>query len=149
MAKFLAAILIMIAGFGVRSAEAGFRSPDSLVKNVYAYYDDRSSDLSNGLPRDAATASQYFDPSLRAAWVRSRNSPYAFLVQSPTWRIGAVSTKIQRKQYDKTYVAVSFINNDREIMLNFIVVDGPGGWVIMDVESPHDLLRMFLAQYKN
>jgi hypothetical protein len=74
---------------------------------------------------------------------------YAFLVQSPTWRIGAVSTKIQRKQYDKTYVAVSFINNDREIMLNFIVVDGPGGWVIMDVESPHDSLRMFLAQYKN
>jgi hypothetical protein len=34
-------------------------------------------------------------------------------------------------------------------MLGFIVVDGPGGWVILDVESPHDSLRMFLAQYKN
>ena len=34
-------------------------------------------------------------------------------------------------------------------MLNFIVVNGPDGWVILDVESPHDSLRMFLAQYKN
>ena len=58
MAKFLAAIVIMIAGFGVRSAEAGFRSPESLVRNVYAYYGDRSSDLSNGLPHDAATAAK-------------------------------------------------------------------------------------------
>ena len=55
----------------------------------------------------------------------------------------------ERKQFDKTYVAVSFINNDREIMLNFIVVDGPDGWVILDVESPHESLRMFLTQYKN
>lgn len=72
-----------------------------------------------------------------------------FFVQSPKWRIGAVSIKILRKQFDKTYVAVSFINNDREIMLNFIVVDGPDGWVILDVESPHDSPRMFLTQYKN
>jgi hypothetical protein len=28
------------------------------------------------------------------------------------------------------------------------VVDGPEGWVMTDVESPHDSLRMFLAQYK-
>jgi len=28
-------------------------------------------------------------------------------------------------------------------------VNGPDGWVISDVESPHDSLRMFLAQYKN
>jgi hypothetical protein len=39
--------------------------------------------------------------------------------------------------------------SDHEIMLNFIMVDGPGGWVVMDVESPHDSLRMFLTQYKN
>jgi hypothetical protein len=149
MAKFLAAILIMMAGFGIRSAEAGFRSPESLVRNVYAYYGDRSSDLSNGLPRDAATASQFFDQSLRTAWVHSKNSPYDFFVQSPKWRIGAVSIKITRKQFDKTNVAVSFINNDREIMLNFIVANGPDGWIIMDVESPHDSLRMFLAQYKD
>ena len=56
-------------------------------------------------------------------------------------------SSILRKQYDKTYVAIAFINDDREIKLNFI--DGPGGWVILDVESPHDSLRMFLAQYKN
>jgi len=67
MAKFLAAILIMLADLGVASAEAGFRSPESLVRNVYAYYGDRTSDLSSGLPRDAATAEQFFDQSLRAA----------------------------------------------------------------------------------
>jgi hypothetical protein len=124
-------------------------SPESLVRNVYAYYGDRSSDLSSGLPRDDATARQFFDRSLRAAWAGSRNSPYDFFVQSPKWRIGAVSINIPRKQFDKTYVAVSFINHDREIILDFIVVDGADGWVILDVESPHDSLRMFLAEYKN
>ena len=149
MAKFLTAILIVIAGFGASSAEAGFRSPESLVRNVYGYYGDRSSALSSGLPRDASTAEQFFDQSLRAAWVRSKNSPYDFFVQSPKWRIGAVTINIARKQFDQTYVAVSFINNDREIVLNFVVVKGPDGWVILDVESPRDSLRMFLAQYKN
>ena len=69
----------------------GFRSPESLVRNVYAYYGDRSSDLSSGLPRDSATARQFFDPSLRQAWITLKNQPYDFLVQSPTWKIGAVS----------------------------------------------------------
>ena len=66
MAKVFAAILVLLAGLGVSTAEAGFRSPESLVRNVYAYYGDRSSDLSSGLPRDPATARQFFDPSLRA-----------------------------------------------------------------------------------
>ena len=43
---------------------AGFRTPESLVRNVYAYYGDRSSDLSRGLPRDTETARQFFDPGL-------------------------------------------------------------------------------------
>ena len=38
-------------------------------------------------------------------------------------------------------------NGGRAATLNFIVVNGPGGWVISDVESPHDSLRMFLAQH--
>ena len=29
-----------------------------------------------------------------------------------------------------------------------IVVDGPEGWVIIDVESPYDSLLSFLAQYR-
>jgi hypothetical protein len=33
--------------------------------------------------------------------------------------------------------------------MNFILVNDAGGWVIADVESPHDSLRMFLAQYRN
>jgi hypothetical protein len=32
--------------------------------------------------------------------------------------------------------------------MNFIVVNGPDGWMIYDVESLHDSLRMFLAQYR-
>jgi hypothetical protein len=138
-----------LAGLGISAAQAGFRSPESLVRNVYAYYGDRSSDLSRGLPRDTATVEQFFDPSLRAAWLLAKNQPYDFLVQSPTWKLGAVSISILRKQFDKTYVAVAFDNRGRSVTLNFIVTDGPDGWVILDVESPHDSLRMFLAQYRN
>ena len=117
--------------------------------NVYAYYGDRSSDLSSGLPRDAATARQFFDRSLRAAWISSKGQPYDFLVQSAIWKLGAVSISIVRKQFDKTYVAAGFANQGRAVTLNFIVVNGPDGWVILDVESPHNSLRMFLAQYRN
>ncbi len=39
--------------------------------------------------------------------------------------------------------------NGRAVTLNYIVVNGPDGWVISDVESPHDLLRLFLAQHRN
>jgi hypothetical protein len=144
-----AAVLVLLAGLGVTTAQAGFRSPESLVRNVYAYYGDRSSDLSSGLPRDDATAEQFFDQSLRGAWLLSKNQPYDFLVQSPSWKLGAVAISILRKQFDKTYVAVAFDNSGRPVTLNFIVVNGPDGWVILDVESPHDSLRMFLAQYKN
>jgi hypothetical protein len=141
----IAAILVALCG----PAEAGFRSPESLVRNLYAYYGDRSSDLSSGLPRDAATARQFFDRSLRVAWISSKNQPYDFLVQSPAWKLGAVSISIVRKQFDKTYVAAAFDNQGRAVTLNFILVNGPDGWVILDVESPHDSLRMFLTQYRN
>jgi hypothetical protein len=108
--------------------------------------------LVRSLQRTAARC-RHGEPVLRPESAGSmdpfREFALRFFVQSPKWRIGAVSINILRKQFDKTYVAVSFINNDREIMLNFIVVDGPNGWVILDVESPHDSLRMFLTQYKN
>ena len=149
MAKVVGTLLVLLAGLGLSTAQAGFRSPESLVRNVYAYYGDRSSDLSSGLPRDPATARQFFDQSLRGAWSSLKDQPYDFLVQSPTWKLGAVSIAILRKQFDKTYVAVTFDNNGRAVTLNFIVVNGPDGWVIFDVESPHDSLRLFLAQYRN
>jgi hypothetical protein len=149
LAKTFGAILALVAGLGASALEAGFRSPESLVRNVYAYYGDRSSDLSRGLPRDSATARQFFDQSLREKWSGSKNQPYDFFVQSPTWKLGAVSISILRRQFDKTYVAVAFDNNGRVVTLNFILVNDPDGWVITDVESPHDSLRMFLAQYRN
>ena len=153
--KILAAIpvplagLVLLAGATISTAQAGFRSPESLVRNVYAYYGDRLSELSSGLPRDAAAARQFFDPSLREAWRSLRKAPYDFLVQSPTWKLGAISISIQRKQFDKTYVAVAFDNQGRAVTMNFILVNGGDGWVIYDVESPHDSLRAFLAQYGN
>ncbi|MGA7995583.1 MAG: hypothetical protein WCA28_11815, partial [Bradyrhizobium sp.] len=82
-------------------------------------------------------------------WIAQQNEPYDFLVQSSTWKIGAVAISILRRQYDKTYVAAAFTNNGRAVTLNFILVNGRDGWVISDVESPHDSLRMFLAQYRN
>jgi hypothetical protein len=149
MAKLLVTVLVALAALGVANAGAGFRSPESLVRNVYAYYGDGSSDLSSGLPRDAATARQFFDRSLRAAWGVSANQPYDFFVQSPTWKIGAVTISILRAQFDKTYVAVAFDNHGRTVTLNFILVKATDGWLISDVESPHDSLRAFLAQYRN
>jgi hypothetical protein len=149
MARIFAAILGLLAGFGVSALQAGFRSPESLVRNVYAYYGDRSSSLSSGMPRDPDTARQFFDPSLLATWLASTAQPYDFFVQSPTWKLGGISISILRKQFDKTYVAAAFDNNGRGVTLNFILIDGPDGWVITDVESPHDSLRMFLAQYRH
>ena len=147
--RIFAAILGLLAGFGISTPQAGFRSPESLVRNVYAYYGDRSSALSSGLPRDGGTARQFFDPGLRDSWLSLKAEPYDFFVQSPTWKLGGISISILRRQFDKTYVAAAFDNQGRAITLNFILIDGPDGWVISDVESPHDSLRMFLAQYQN
>ena len=141
-------MLVLLAGFLAPPAEAGFRSPESLVRNVYAHYGSGAAELSKGLPRTAETARRFFEPGLRDAWTAPRDQPYDFLVQSERWKLGPVSIAILRKQFDKTYVAVTFDNQSRAITLNFIVVDGPDGWVISDVESPHDSLRMFLAQFR-
>jgi hypothetical protein len=149
MSRILKAILVLLAGSGTSLAEAGFRSPESLVRNVYAYYGKGAPDLSRGLPRDEATARQFFDPSLRGPWRAVKSEPYDFLVQSPTWQLGAVAISILRRQFDKTYVTVAFDNNGHAVTLNFILVNGPEGWLISDVESPHDSLRMFLDQFKN
>jgi hypothetical protein len=141
--------LAFLTGAGISGTEAGFRSPESLVRNVYAYYGDHSSELSSGLPHDGDTARQFFDASLREGWGSLRKVPYDFLVQSPTWRLGAISIAVLRRQFDKTYVTASFDNQGRAVIMNFILVNSPDGWVIYDVESPHDSLRAFLAQYKN
>jgi len=144
-----AASVALLALCFASSAHAGFRSPESLVRNVYAYYGDRSSVLSSGLPHDTETAQQFFDPSLRGAWLARNSAPYDFLVQSATWKLGAVSIAILRKQFDRTYVTAGFNNRGKPVTMNFIVVNSPDGWVIYDVESPHDSLRAFLAQYRN
>jgi hypothetical protein len=145
----LAGIVALFAGLWLAAAEAGFRTPESLVRNVYAYYGKGAPELSKGLPRDDATTRQFFDPSLRKSWSAPRSEPYDFLVQSPSWKLGPVTIATIRKQYDKTYVAANFSNHGRKVALNFILVNGPEGWLIMDVESPHDSLRMFLEQFRN
>jgi hypothetical protein len=100
------------------------------------------------LPHDAETARQFFDSSLWDAWRSPSKAPYDFLVQSKTWKLGAIAISILRKQFDKTYVTAAFDNQGRAITMNFILINGAGGWVIYDVESPHDSLRAFLAQYR-
>jgi hypothetical protein len=141
-------VCLLSVCLGIPDAKAGFRSPESLVRNVYAYYGDRSSALSSGLPHNEDTARQFFDSSLWDAWRSPSKAPYDFLVQSKTWKLGAIATSILRKQFDKTYVTAAFDNQGRAITMNFILINGAGGWVIYDVESPHDSLRAFLAQYK-
>ena len=145
----LAGIVALFTGLWLAAAEAGFRTPESLVRNVYAHYGEGAPELSKGLPRDAATARQFFDPPLRKAWSAPRVEPYDFLVQSQSWKLGAVAIAVVHRQYDKTYVAANFNNRGRAVSLNFILVNGPEGWLITDVESPHDSLRMFLEQFRN
>jgi hypothetical protein len=149
MAKFVPAILMLYVGLGEMPLEAGFRSPESLVRNLYAHYGQGSPGFSGGLPHDSDTARRFFDSRLQSGWASSTGLPYDFFVQGTSWKLGAVSTAIVRKQYDKTYVAVAFSNGGRAVTLNFIVVNGPDGWVITDIESPHDSLRMFLTQHRN
>ncbi|WP_024519767.1 hypothetical protein [Bradyrhizobium sp. Tv2a-2] len=149
MLRLLPVSLILLAALGAPSAGAGFRSPESLVRNVYAHYGRGAPELSHGLPRDIDTARNFFDPNLRVAWTQIKNEPYDFLVQSPTWQLSGLSISVLRKQYDKTYVSVGFNNQGRPVTLNFILVNSPEGWLITDVESPHDSLRMFLEQFKN
>lgn len=145
----LAGIMALFAWLWLAAAEAGFRTPESLVRNVYAYYGEGAPELSKGLPRDDDTARQFFDPSLRKAWSAPHTEPYDFLVQSPSWKLGPVAIAVLRRQYDKTYVTANFDNHGRPVTLNFILVNGPDGWLITDVESPHDSLRMFLEQFRN
>jgi hypothetical protein len=66
MAKFVLTILMLYAGSGVMPLEAGFRSPESLIRNVYAYYGQGSPGFSGGLPRDSDTARRFFDSRLQA-----------------------------------------------------------------------------------
>jgi hypothetical protein len=147
--KIVFGALLALFLAGALPAAAGFKSPESLIRNVYAHYGNGAPELSKGLPRDGETAERFFDPALRKAWMAPRREPYDFLVQASGWKLGAISIAILRRQYDKTYVAVAFDNQGRAVTLNFIVVNGPEGWVISDVESPHDSLRMFLAQHRN
>ena len=70
----LFAVLLLLLG-SPAAAEAGFRTPESLVRNVYAYYGKGAPELSHGLPRDEATTQKFFDPSLRKAWRSSATSP--------------------------------------------------------------------------
>src|SRR6266436_6718298 len=110
MAKFVLTILTLYIGVGVRPLEAGFRSPESLIRNVYAYYGQGSADFSGGLPHDPDTARRFFDSRLQADWASSKRLPYDFFVQGASWKLGAISTAILRKQYDNTYVALAFPN---------------------------------------
>ena len=145
----LATIMGLLAGFSASALQAGFRTPESLVRNVYGYYGNGAAELSHGLAHDTETAQRFFDPSLRGVWTSVTKQPYDFFVQSQSWKLGGISISILRKQYDKTYVAAAFANNGKPVTLNFILVNGDDGWLITDVESPHDSLRAFLAQYKN
>src|SRR3974377_517637 len=83
MGWIFVAILLLVAGVGTSLAEAGFRSPESLVRNVYAYYGSGAPGYSKGLPHDVATAQKFFDPSLRTASTAPHTEPPAFFVSDP------------------------------------------------------------------
>jgi hypothetical protein len=81
MAKLVLTILILYVGLGVMPLEAGFRSPESLIRNVYAHYGQGSPGFSGGLPHDFNTARRFFDSRLQTDWASSKRLPYDFFVQ--------------------------------------------------------------------
>ena len=149
MKPSLSALALVIAAAFVPSiASAGFRTPQSLVQNLYAWYGDGSPDYSHGLPHDETTARQFFHPSLVRGWVELTPQPFDFLVQATAWKLGAVAITGTIKQYDRTYVRVAFVNQGKPVALNIVIVNGDDGWVISDVESTHDSLTEFLGRLK-
>jgi hypothetical protein len=142
------AMLAAIGLLGPEAALAGFRTPQSLVQNLYAYYGAGSESYSHGLPRDEDTARKFFQPSLARAWLNPAPRPFDFLVQATAWKLGAVAITGTIKQFDRTYVRVAFINQGKPVALNIVIVNGDDGWVISDVESTHDSLTSFLARLK-
>jgi hypothetical protein len=142
------ALAISLSILGTLPALAGFRTPQSLVQNLYAWYGDGSPDLSRGLPRDEAAARLFFQPALARAWMDDAPRPFDFLVQATSWKIGAVTITGTIKQFDRTYVRVAFANRDRPVALNIVIVNSDDGWLISDVESTHDSLTSFLARLK-
>jgi hypothetical protein len=118
------------------------------VQNLYAYYGEGSPDFSHGLPRDEATARRFFQPALAHAWMDDGPRPFDFVVQATSWKIGAVAITGTIKQFDRTYVRVAFINRDKTVALNIVIVRDDDGWVIADIESTHDSLTSFLARLK-
>lgn len=133
--KFLAALCLRLFRLATSPVEAGFRMPESLVRNACAFYGDHRSALSSGLPHDAETAQQLFDSGLQRAWLSTTSLPYDFLMQATPRKIGAVSIAIIRNQFDKTYIATAIENNGHKVSINLIVVDGLKGWVIVGVGS--------------
>ena len=127
---------------------AGFRTPQSLVQNLYAYYGGGSPDYSHGLPRDETTARRFFQPAVARAWMDDAPRPFDFLVQATSWAIGAVAITGTIKQFDRTYVHVAFVNHDNPVALNIVIVNDGEGWVISDIESTHDSLTSFLARLR-
>ena len=140
--------LVTAAAFVPSIASAGFRTPQSLVQNLYAWYGDGSPDYSHGLPHDEATARQFFHPSLVRGWVELTPQPFDFLVQATSWKIGPVAITGTIRQFDRTYVRVVFTNRDRPVALNIVIQESDDGWVISDVESTHDSLVGFLFRLR-
>ena len=145
-------IAILLAAIGLccpQPASAGFRTPQSLVQNLYAWYGEGSPDVSHGLPRDESTARRFFQPALARAWMDDGPRPFDFVVQATSWKLGAVAITGTIKQFDRTYVRVAFVNQGKPVALNIVIVkDDDNGWVIADIESTQDSLTSFLARVK-
>ena len=142
------AVAIGLSILGSFPALAGFRTPQSLVQNLYAYYGEGSPDLSHGLPRDEITARRFFQPALARAWMDDGPRPFDFVVQATSWKIGAVAITGTIKQFDRTYVRVAFVNQDKPVALNIVIVRDDDGWLISDIESTQDSLTGFLGRLK-
>ncbi len=135
---------------GAVSAAAGVQIAGIAGPHVYAITAAAPPNCPRACRTTPRPRPKFFDPSLRSAWMAPRREPYDFLVQGfqleARRHLDRGTAQAVRRGH---YLDVAFSNQGRAVRLNFIVVNGPDGWVISDIESPHDSLRAFLVQHRN
>jgi len=103
MRRLFGAILVLLAVSASTTAEADSVRRKSLVRNVYGYYGDRTSDLSSGLRATPSRRSTVFSTRAcgRHGIVRSICRTI-FLSRVRTGSSARVSISILRRQFDRT-----------------------------------------------
>jgi hypothetical protein len=151
----ISAALVALAVAGPTPADAGFKTPESLIQNLYAFYGDRSSELSSGFPRDPAIYRAFYSRELEQLALAAKPVQHDFFIQDWTWKSPLIVRTVRTSKDgliddlvfrpgSPEYLSVVFRNMDRHVYLMFELVRGADGWRIGDVIGKSGSYRNFL-----